>query len=102
MYYEWDTSDPSERPSPSQYPFNALIFRSTGPIVAVMLLTNTITLIMLLILLILQFRPWLDAARVLFLLLAHTGVAGTFALWNPSFQCPTSSKHCAVQSSSYA
>ncbi|KAJ7710026.1 hypothetical protein B0H17DRAFT_1030322 [Mycena rosella] len=72
MFYEWDTSDPAER-----------------PIVAVMLLTDTLTLVMLLILLILPFRPWLDAARFLFLMLAHIGIAGAFAFWNPSFHCPT-------------
>ncbi|KAJ7109262.1 hypothetical protein C8R44DRAFT_986280 [Mycena epipterygia] len=73
MYLEWDTSDPAER-----------------PIIAVMLLTNTLTLIMLLVLLILPFRPWLDAARFLFLILAHIGIAGTFAFWNPDFHCPIS------------
>ncbi|KAJ6547449.1 hypothetical protein B0H19DRAFT_1165650 [Mycena capillaripes] len=73
MFFEWDTSDTAER-----------------PIIAVMLLTNTLTLIMLLILLILPFREWLDAARFLFLVLAHFGVAGTFAFWKPKFHCPTS------------
>ncbi|KAJ6504197.1 hypothetical protein C8R47DRAFT_1104672 [Mycena vitilis] len=74
MFLEWDISDPAER-----------------PIIAVMLLTNTITLIMLLVLLILPFRPWLDAARFLFLMMAHMGVAGAFAFWNPRFHCITSS-----------
>ncbi|KAJ7098031.1 hypothetical protein B0H15DRAFT_823841 [Mycena belliarum] len=74
LYYEWDTSDPAER-----------------PIVAVMIFTDTLTLIMLLVLLILEFKAWLDAARLLFLMLAHIGSAAVFAFWNPSFQCPTSS-----------
>jgi len=74
MYVGWDTlSDTAER-----------------PIIAVMLLTDTLTVIMLLILLILPFREWLDAARFLFLMLAHIGIAGTFAYWNPKFHCPTS------------
>ncbi|KAJ7470653.1 regulator of Vps4 activity in the MVB pathway-domain-containing protein [Mycena latifolia] len=55
-----------------------------------MLLTDTLTLIMLLVLLILEFRAWLDAARMLFLMLAHIGIAAAFAFWNPSFHCPTS------------
>jgi len=73
MFLEWDTTDSAER-----------------PIIAVMLLTDTLTVIMLLILLILPFREWLDAARFFFLMLAHIGVAGTFAFWNPRFHCPTS------------
>ncbi|KAJ7156093.1 regulator of Vps4 activity in the MVB pathway-domain-containing protein [Mycena crocata] len=72
LYFEWDTTDAAER-----------------PIIAVMLVTNTLTMIMLLILLILPFRPWLDAARFLSLLLAHIGIAGAFAFWNPQFHCPT-------------
>ncbi|KAJ7219166.1 hypothetical protein GGX14DRAFT_434854 [Mycena pura] len=90
VYLEWDAVDTAER-----------------PIIAVMLLTDTLTVIMLLILLILPFRPWLDGARFLFLLIAHIGIrtawnpwrcanlypgiAGAFAFWNPRFQCPTSS-----------
>jgi len=74
VYLEWDAADTAER-----------------PIIAVMLLTDTLTVIMLLILLILPFRPWLDGARFLFLLIAHIGIAGAFAFWNPRFQCPTSS-----------
>ncbi|KAJ7452535.1 hypothetical protein B0H11DRAFT_2073881 [Mycena galericulata] len=74
MYFEWDVTDSDER-----------------PIIAVMLLTDTLTIILLLVLLILPFRAWLDAARFLFLLLAHIGIAATFAFWNPKFHCPTSS-----------
>ncbi|KAJ7740721.1 hypothetical protein DFH07DRAFT_838889 [Mycena maculata] len=73
MFLEWDTTDSNER-----------------PIIAVMLLTNALTMIILLILLILPFRAWLDTARFLFLLLAHIGIAGTFTFWNPKFHCPTS------------
>ncbi|KAJ6455694.1 hypothetical protein C8R45DRAFT_1035403 [Mycena sanguinolenta] len=62
------------------------------PIIVVMLLTDAFTIIMLLVLLILPFREWLDAARFLFLLLAHIGIAGVFAYWNPKFQCPASTQ----------
>lgn len=36
----------------------------------------------------LRFRPWLDAARFLFLLCAHFGVSGAFAIYSPKFTCP--------------
>ncbi|KAJ3786154.1 hypothetical protein GGU10DRAFT_177304 [Lentinula aff. detonsa] len=55
----------------------------------VMLLSNTLTLIMLLVLLILPFRPWLDGARLMLLLVMHIGIASGFALWNAKFTCPT-------------
>ncbi|KAF7338389.1 hypothetical protein MVEN_02064600 [Mycena venus] len=71
-YVGWDTLDTAEQ-----------------PIIALMLLIDVLTIIMLLILLILPFREWLDAARFLFLLLAHIGIASTFAYWNPRFHCPT-------------
>jgi len=35
----------------------------------------------------LEFKAWLDAARVLFLLVAHLGVAAAFAHWSPRFTC---------------
>jgi hypothetical protein len=38
-----------------------------------MLLSDTLTVIILLVLLILPFREWLDAARLLLLMLAHIG-----------------------------
>ncbi|KAJ7273597.1 hypothetical protein B0H12DRAFT_1090129 [Mycena haematopus] len=73
MYVGWDTlSAAAER-----------------PIIVAMLLTDTLTMITLLILLILPFREWLDAARFLFLLLAQFGIAGVFAYWTPRFHCPT-------------
>jgi len=57
-------------------------------LVLVILLTNTITVIALPVLMLLQFRPWLDAARFLFLLVAHIGTAVAFTVWNPNFTCP--------------
>ncbi|KIK08739.1 hypothetical protein K443DRAFT_672258 [Laccaria amethystina LaAM-08-1] len=52
---------------------------------AVVLLTNTVTVIMLLILLLRKFRVWLDAARCVLLLVIHIGSAGAFAYWSPEF-----------------
>ncbi|KAJ7172594.1 hypothetical protein C8R46DRAFT_156885 [Mycena filopes] len=75
VFLEWDVLDATEH-----------------TIIGVMLLTLSLTIIMLIILLILPFREWLDAARGFLLTLAHTGVAGAFTFWNPRFQCqwPTS------------
>jgi len=57
-------------------------------IFAVLLITNIINVFMLPILILCQFRPWLDAARMLFLLLANIGIAAFFTYWNPKFRCP--------------
>ncbi|KAJ7751957.1 hypothetical protein B0H16DRAFT_1546889 [Mycena metata] len=75
VFLEWDNSDGTEH-----------------HIIAVMLLADTLTIILLCCLLILPFREWLDAARLLLLMLVHIGVAGVFSFWNPSFRCqwPTS------------
>ncbi|OCH95038.1 hypothetical protein OBBRIDRAFT_823168 [Obba rivulosa] len=87
----WDISDPSQR-----------------GLVGVLIIVNSITAVMLPTLMIVEFRMWLDAARLLFLLLAHIGTAlfendpwfsllprllrsGTAALytaWNAGFNCP--------------
>ncbi|KAF9069866.1 hypothetical protein BDP27DRAFT_1324733 [Rhodocollybia butyracea] len=56
---------------------------------SVMLLSNTLTLVLLLVLLILPFRPWLDGARLMLLLITHIGIASGFVLWNSKFTCPT-------------
>ncbi|KAH9484207.1 hypothetical protein JR316_0003687 [Psilocybe cubensis] len=70
LFAQWDVMDHFER---------SLIF--------IMLLVNTATLIMLPILLINEFRPWLDATRCLFLILCHFGMAIFFAVKKSSFQC---------------
>ncbi|KAI8998479.1 hypothetical protein BD414DRAFT_475187 [Trametes punicea] len=57
--------------------------------VGVFIFVDAFTAILLPVLLIVPFRPWLDAARFLFLLLAHLGTAILFTVWNPSFRCPT-------------
>ncbi|KIJ58153.1 hypothetical protein HYDPIDRAFT_171388 [Hydnomerulius pinastri MD-312] len=54
----------------------------------VFMLTNTTTIIMLPILLLVEFRVWLDAARVFLLLVAQIGSAAAFTYWNPQIQCP--------------
>jgi hypothetical protein len=56
-------------------------------LILVILLANAITVVMLPILMILQFRPWLDAARLMFLLIVHGGSAVMFSIWTPKFQC---------------
>ncbi|KAF5391268.1 hypothetical protein D9757_001986 [Collybiopsis confluens] len=50
-----------------------------------MLASNTLTSILLLVLLILQFRPWLDGARLMLLLVTHVGIASGFVIWNSKF-----------------
>jgi len=47
-------------------------------LISIFILTDTITVIMLPILLILHFRVWLDAARLFFLLTIHISSAGVF------------------------
>ncbi|KIJ16694.1 hypothetical protein PAXINDRAFT_180037, partial [Paxillus involutus ATCC 200175] len=57
-------------------------------LMTVFVLTNTTTIIMLPILLLVGFRIWLDAARLFLLLIAQTGAATAFTYWNPQIQCP--------------
>ncbi|KAJ3572501.1 hypothetical protein NP233_g3051 [Leucocoprinus birnbaumii] len=61
--------------------------RSERALISVMLMANVITLLTLLVLLLVEFRDWLDAARVCFLLIAQIGTAGAFAFWRPQFNC---------------
>ncbi|ESK96843.1 hypothetical protein Moror_6421 [Moniliophthora roreri MCA 2997] len=72
LYLQWDGLD---RPGKS--------------FTVVMLVLDTLTIFMVLILLALPFRPWLDAARCLFLLVTHVGLAIAFARWSPGMACPT-------------
>jgi len=65
-----------------------LLDRPEKAFISVLLITNTINIIMLPILILREFRPWLDAARLLFLLSANIGIASFFTYWNPKFQCP--------------
>ncbi|KAG7092363.1 hypothetical protein E1B28_008722 [Marasmius oreades] len=57
--------------------------------VAVMIVLNVLTMFLLLILLVLRFRPWLDGARCLFVLAAHITTAAWFLSWSPKFRCET-------------
>ena len=38
-----------------------------------------------------KFRIWLDAARLLLLLVCHIGIASSFVIWNPTIPCPDDS-----------
>ncbi|KAH7923525.1 hypothetical protein BV22DRAFT_1196658 [Leucogyrophana mollusca] len=71
MFTRWDISD-----------------RSCRSLMAILVLVNTATLLILPVLLLLTFRVWLDAARLLFLLIIQIGTAAAFTYWNPKFQCP--------------
>ncbi|KZP24742.1 hypothetical protein FIBSPDRAFT_1041874 [Athelia psychrophila] len=56
--------------------------------VVILLLVNTINVVALPVLIIRQFRVWLEAARMFFLLMINIGVASTFAFYTMRFQCP--------------
>jgi len=49
---------------------------------------DTLTVIMLPILLLVKFRTWLDGARLLLLLVCHIGLAASFIIWNTTNPCP--------------
>ncbi|KAG1754509.1 hypothetical protein EDB19DRAFT_1666763 [Suillus lakei] len=70
-YARWDISD-----------------RCSRSLTAVFLLTNAGTILILPFLLLLEFRVWLDAARILLLAIAHIGSAVAFTYWIPQIQCP--------------
>ncbi|KAF8552590.1 hypothetical protein OG21DRAFT_1486092 [Imleria badia] len=52
------------------------------------LLTNTTTLILLPILILVKFRVWLDAARLFLLFVLQIGSAAAGTYWSPRIQCP--------------
>jgi len=56
-------------------------------LVVIMLCTNAITVVMVPLLLLLQFRVWLDVARLLLLLVLHIGSAAAFSYCNAYFTC---------------
>jgi hypothetical protein len=70
-FSRWDISPVSER-----------------GIIVVLLLTDTITVIMLPVLILVKFRAWLDGARLLLLFVLHTGCALVFTILSPDFECP--------------
>lgn len=49
---------------------------------------DSLTIIMLPLLLLAKFRTWLDGARLLLLLVCHIGIALSFAVWYPTISCP--------------
>jgi len=71
LFLRWDVSSSSER---------YFLFLFLG--------VDTLTVIMLPILLLVEFRTWLDAARLLLLLVCHIGIASSFVIWNPTIPCP--------------
>ncbi|TFK54968.1 hypothetical protein OE88DRAFT_1805376 [Heliocybe sulcata] len=71
IFFRWNVSDTRER-----------------SFAVLLLVVNTLTIIMLPLLILTTFRVWLDAARLFFLLIAHIGVAVAYVLWSPRFQCP--------------
>ncbi|KAG1877864.1 hypothetical protein DFJ58DRAFT_752978 [Suillus subalutaceus] len=62
--------------------------RCSRSLTAVFLLTNATTILILPFLLILEFRVWLDAARISLLAIGQIGSAVAFTYWNPQIQCP--------------
>ncbi|KAI0831487.1 hypothetical protein BC628DRAFT_1353882 [Trametes gibbosa] len=71
VFLLYDQSDPAQR-----------------DFVGVLIFINALTAILLPSLLIVRFRLWLDAARLLFLLLANFGIAGLFTARSSTFECP--------------
>ncbi|KAI4524366.1 hypothetical protein K523DRAFT_260032 [Schizophyllum commune Tattone D] len=57
-------------------------------LISLMLLNSSATCIMLLVLITREFRPWLDAARILLLFTTHICSAVGYSLWYPSYVCP--------------
>jgi len=58
--------------------------------IIILLFVNLLTVILLPIMLILRFRSWLDAVRMLTLLTCHIGTAAAYAAWVPNMQCTSS------------
>ncbi|KAJ3474488.1 hypothetical protein NLI96_g12431 [Meripilus lineatus] len=81
LFIRWDNSDIAQR-----------------NLVVVLVIVNAITVVILPILLIVRFRAWLDAIRLIFLIFAHGATALAYTLWFPFVQCPnaTSADQVAV------
>ncbi|KAH8106746.1 hypothetical protein BXZ70DRAFT_245217 [Cristinia sonorae] len=75
MYIRWTLSDPLQR-----------------GLVLVMSIINAGTVLVLIALIILPFRVWLDAARMLLLLVAQGGIAGGYSALSSQFTCPDTSR----------
>ncbi|GJE95199.1 hypothetical protein PsYK624_113800 [Phanerochaete sordida] len=59
-------------------------------LIVVILCVNVLTTIMVPLLLLVKFRVWLDAARTVFLLMAHFFAAIAFTMWAVKYSCPSS------------
>ncbi|KAL1745656.1 hypothetical protein HDZ31DRAFT_36056 [Schizophyllum fasciatum] len=57
-------------------------------LISLMLLNSAATCIILLVLITREFRPWLDAARILLLFATHICSAVGYTLWYPTYVCP--------------
>ncbi|KAF8447333.1 hypothetical protein L210DRAFT_2791200 [Boletus edulis BED1] len=62
--------------------------RISQSLMILFILANTATLILLPILLLVEFRTWLDAARLFLLFILQVGSAAAGACWSPRIQCP--------------
>jgi len=58
--------------------------------IVVLLLINLLTVTLLPVMILLRFRSWLDAVRMLTLLTCHIGIAVTYAVWVPNLPCSSS------------
>ncbi|KIY68600.1 hypothetical protein CYLTODRAFT_489619 [Cylindrobasidium torrendii FP15055 ss-10] len=81
MYLDWDITPTPER-----------------SLVAVLASINAITVVMLPVLIILAFRPWLDSARFMLLLAVHITAGSFYTNWFTEFQdsCPSSNNNCRL------
>jgi len=68
----------------------SLTSRPAQTFIIVLLLVNLLTVILLPVMLLLRFRSWLDAVRLLILLTCHIGIAATYSVWVPNLQCSSS------------
>ncbi|RDX56581.1 hypothetical protein OH76DRAFT_1395696 [Lentinus brumalis] len=67
-------------------------------LVWVLIVANFTTVLMMPILLLLEFKHYVDAARMALLLVLHIGPAAFFVAWGPTFACPvTPSRHTLCQ-----
>jgi len=58
--------------------------------IVVLLLINLLTVVLLPVMLLLRFRAWLDAVRMLSLLTCHIGIAVAYTIWVPNMPCSSS------------
>ncbi|KAF8921393.1 hypothetical protein CPB85DRAFT_325702 [Mucidula mucida] len=98
IFLEWDIMPKFERSlhfAPLLHPHPT---SSPDSLVVVMLMIHATTIIMLPVLIIVQFRPWLDALRLSLLLVLHLGTGALFTHWFRRFQssCPKLKEQCIL------